>query len=35
MDDKVRYTDWDRRDNIKTGLLILLAGHCYPPGGPG
>ncbi|WP_045214558.1 type I restriction enzyme endonuclease domain-containing protein [Desulfonatronovibrio magnus] len=33
--DKARYTDWDRRDDIKAelkaDLIILLAEHGYPP----
>ncbi|WP_291323678.1 type I restriction endonuclease subunit R [Desulfonatronospira sp.] len=35
VDDKARYTDWDRRDDIKAelkaDLIILLADHGYPP----
>lgn len=35
VDDKARYTDWDRRDDIKAelkaDLIILLAEHDYPP----
>jgi type I restriction enzyme, R subunit len=35
VDDKARYTDWDRRDDIKAelkaDLIILLAEHGYPP----
>jgi len=36
VDDKARYTDWSRRDDIKAGLkvhlILLLAEHGYPPG---
>jgi len=35
VDDKTRYTDWDKRDDIKAelqvGLILLLAKHGYPP----
>ena len=35
VDDKARYTDWSRRDDIKAelkvDLIILLAEHGYPP----
>ncbi len=35
VDDKVRYTDWHRRDDIKTELqfeiIVLLDEHGYPP----
>ena len=35
VDDKARYTDWSRRDDIKAelkaDLIILLAEHNYPP----
>lgn len=35
VDDKTRYTDWDRREDIKAelkaDLIILLADHGYPP----
>jgi type I restriction enzyme R subunit len=35
VDDKARYTDWDRREDIKAelkaDLIILLADHGYPP----
>ncbi|WP_028574767.1 type I restriction enzyme endonuclease domain-containing protein [Desulfonatronovibrio hydrogenovorans] len=35
MDDEARYTDWDRRDDIKAelkaDLINLLAGHGHPP----
>ncbi len=35
VDDKARYTDWDRREDIKAelkaDLIILLAEHGYPP----
>ncbi|MDX9882622.1 MAG: type I restriction endonuclease subunit R [Prolixibacteraceae bacterium] len=35
VDDKARYTDWDRRDDIKAelkaDLIILLAENDYPP----
>ena len=31
MDDEIRYTDWDRCDDIKADLIILLAEHGYPP----
>lgn len=35
VDDKARYTDWSRRDDIKAELkvelIILLAKHGYPP----
>lgn len=35
VDDKAKYTDWSRRKDIKAelrvDLIILLAGHDYPP----
>ncbi|WVM88076.1 DUF3387 domain-containing protein [Halopseudomonas pachastrellae] len=35
VDDKVRYTDWNQRENIKAelkvDLILLLAKHGYPP----
>ena len=35
VDDKVKYTDWSRRDDIKAelkvGLILVLAEHGYPP----
>ncbi|PAU89560.1 type I restriction endonuclease [Pseudomonas sp. WN033] len=35
VDDKVKYTDWSERDDIKAelkvGLILLLAKHGYPP----
>lgn len=35
VDDKAKYTDWNRRDDIKAelkvGLIVLLAAHGYPP----
>ena len=35
VDDKARYTDWNKRDDIKAelkvGLIMLLAEHGYPP----
>ncbi len=35
VDDKARYTDWSRRDDIKAelkaDLIILLAENGYPP----
>jgi type I restriction enzyme R subunit len=35
VDDKVKYTDWDQRDDIKAelkvDLIMLLAKHGYPP----
>lgn len=35
VDDKARYTDWNRRDDIKAelkvGLILVLAKHGYPP----
>jgi type I restriction enzyme, R subunit len=35
VDDKAKYTDWSRRDDIKAelkvDLIILLADHGYPP----
>jgi type I restriction enzyme R subunit len=35
VDDKVKYTDWNQRDDIKAelkvGLILLLAEHGYPP----
>ena len=35
FDDKARYTDWSRREDIraalKADLIILLAEHDYPP----
>ena len=35
VDDKAKYTDWNRRDDIKAelkvDLIILLAEHGYPP----
>ena len=35
VDDKVRYTDWNQRDDIKAALkvdlILLLAEHGYPP----
>lgn len=35
VDDKVQYTDWSQRDDIKAelkvGLILLLAKHGYPP----
>jgi len=35
VDDKAKYTDWSRRDDIKAelkvNLIILLAAHGYPP----
>jgi len=30
MDDEVRHTYWDRRDDIRVALIILLTGHGYP-----
>ena len=33
--DKVRYTDWNQREDIKAelkvGLILVLAQHGYPP----
>lgn len=33
--DKVRYTDWNQREDIKAelkvGLILVLAKHGYPP----
>jgi len=33
--DKVKYTDWSQRDDIKAelkvGLILVLAEHGYPP----
>ena len=33
--DKTKYTDWDKKDDIKAalkvGLILLLAQHGYPP----
>ncbi len=35
VDDKAKYTDWNRRDDIKAelkvGLILVLAKHGYPP----
>jgi type I restriction enzyme R subunit len=35
VDDKVKYTDWNQRDDIKAelkvGLILVLADHGYPP----
>lgn len=35
VDDKVKYTDWSRREDIKAelkvGLILVLAEHGYPP----
>ena len=35
VEDKVRYTDWSQRDDIKAelkvGLILVLAKHGYPP----
>ena len=35
VDDKVKYTDWSQRDDIKAelkvGLILVLADHGYPP----
>ncbi len=35
VDDKVKYTDWNQRDDIKAelkvGLILVLAKHGYPP----
>ena len=35
MDDKSKYTDWNKRDDIKAelkaGLIVLLAENGYPP----
>lgn len=35
VDDKVKYTDWNQRDDIKAelkvGLILVLAEHGYPP----
>jgi len=35
VDDKVKYTDWSQRDDIKAelkvGLILMLAEHGYPP----
>ena len=35
VEDKVRYTDWSQRDDIKAelkvGLILVLAEHGYPP----
>ncbi len=35
VDDKVKYTDWSQRDDIKAelkvGLILILAEHGYPP----
>lgn len=35
VDDKARYTDWSKRNDIKAelkvDLIILLAEHGYPP----
>jgi len=35
VDDKVQYTDWNQRDDIKAelkvGLILVLAEHGYPP----
>ena len=35
VDDKVRYTDWSQRDDIKAelkvDLILILAEHDYPP----
>jgi type I restriction enzyme R subunit len=35
VDDKAKYTDWSRRDDIKAelkaDLIILLAQYDYPP----
>lgn len=35
VDDKVQYTDWSQRDDIKAelkvGLILVLAKHGYPP----
>ncbi len=35
VDDKVKYTDWNQRDDIKSelkvGLILVLAEYGYPP----
>jgi type I restriction enzyme R subunit len=35
VDDKAQYTDWNQREDIRAGLkvdlILLLAGHGYPP----
>ena len=35
VDDKAKYTDWNKRDDIKAelkvDLIMLLAEHDYPP----
>ena len=35
VDDKVQYTDWNQRADIKAelkvGLILVLARHGYPP----
>ena len=35
VDDKAKYTDWSKRDDIKSelkmDLIMLLADHGYPP----
>ena len=35
VDDKAKYTDWSKRDDIKAelkvDLILLLAEHGYPP----
>lgn len=35
VDDKIKYTDWNQRDDIKAelkvGLILVLAEHGYPP----
>ena len=35
VDDKAKYTDWSKREDIKAelkvGLIMLLATHGYPP----
>lgn len=35
MDDKAKYTDWNKRSDIKSelkmDLIMLLADHGYPP----
>ena len=35
VDDKVKYTDWNQRDDIKAelkvGLILVLAKYGYPP----
>lgn len=35
VDDKAKYTDWNKRDDIKAGLkvdlILVLAKHGYPP----